>query len=93
MQRGRDSTSFDARGHVPTIHVAMLISKGLLTRRVQQPGERTVETDPDLHVVVLALRLDVCEFFVHVNGKILVKLLHNTLLIFINLKLIKLIVI
>lgn len=60
-------------------HVAMLISKGLLTRRVQQPGERTVETDPDLHVVVLALRLDVCEFFERY-----VKLSCNVLLVFIN---------
>lgn len=45
-----------------TIHVAMLISKGLLTRWVEQPGEGTVETDPDFHVVVLTLRLDIYKF-------------------------------
>lgn len=45
-----------------TIHVAMLISKGLLTRWVEQPGEGTVETDPDLHVVVLTLCLDIYKF-------------------------------
>lgn len=40
----------------------MLISKGLLTRWVEQPGEGTVETDPDFHVVVLTLRLDIYKF-------------------------------
>lgn len=31
------------------------------TRRVEQPGEGAVETDPNLHVVVLAFRFDICK--------------------------------
>ena len=30
-------------------------------RGVQQPAERAVEADPNLHVVVLALRLNICK--------------------------------
>lgn len=51
-----------ARASTSTILVAMLISRGglRLTCRVEQPGEGTVEANPDLHVIVLAFRLDVC---------------------------------
>lgn len=49
-------------GSTSAVPVVMLISEGLLTGRVEQPGEGTVETNPDLHVIVLALRLDICKF-------------------------------
>ena len=35
-------------------------SCGNLTCRVQKSSEGSVETDPDLHVIVLTFRLDIC---------------------------------